>query len=148
MFLRFDKSPWVRIRDADVEALQLYSRHYSFRNYRDGRRRRKFIGPGEYIALLTHLADALFVWRKFISDDGQNGINCAVFRNESQYLSSELIKEAERIAWLRWPGERLYTYVNPRKIKSKNPGCCFKKAGWKECGRSLRGLVILEKTNV
>jgi hypothetical protein len=42
---------------------------------------------------------------------GQRGVNCAVFRNESSVLSSELIREACGLAWTRWPGERLYTYV-------------------------------------
>lgn len=32
-------------------------------------------------------------------------------------LSSDLIREAERIAQARWPDERLYTYVNPRAVK-------------------------------
>ncbi len=73
------------------------------------------------------------------------GVCCAVFRNESPVLSSELIREAEQLAWARWPHARLYTYVNPRKIKSVNPGFCFKRANWRECGHTAGGLVILEK---
>ena len=76
--------------------------------------------------------------------DKQEGINCAVFRNESSVLSSALITEAMRLAWHRWPGERLYTYVNPAQIKSNNPGFCFQAAGWHKCGESQGGLVILE----
>jgi hypothetical protein len=33
----------------------------------------------------------------------------------------------------------------PRKLDHKNPGCCFKKAGWKECGKTKGGLLIFEK---
>ena len=88
---------------------------------------------------------ALFVWRKFISDDNQNGINCSVFRNEGPILSSVLILEAEQLAWSRWPRERLYTYVNSKKIQSVNPGFCFKKAGWKTCEIKPSGLHVLEK---
>ncbi|MDQ3802518.1 MAG: hypothetical protein M3416_01485 [Acidobacteriota bacterium] len=95
--------------------------------------------------MLTPEADALFVWRKFISDDGQEGVNCAVFRNEGDRLSSDLILEAERWAWAKWPGERLYTYVNPRKVRSANPGYCFLKAGWRKSGESKKGLLIFEK---
>lgn len=94
--------------------------------------------------LMTPNSDAIFVWRKFRSDDGQQGINCAVFRNESPILSSSLIREAMDMAWQRWPGSRLYTYINPKRIKSPNPGYCFKQAGWRLCGKTKSGLVILE----
>jgi len=97
--------------------------------------------------LVTFGYDALFVWRKFIDDaiPKQTGVNCAVFRNESSALSSVLIREADEIAEARWPGERRYTYVNADKIRSTNPGCCFKLAGWQTCGRTKGGLVILER---
>jgi hypothetical protein len=87
---------------------------------------------------------ALFVWRKFIDASGQQGVNCAVFRNEGGVLSSLLIRESCAIAWARWPGERLYTYVNPRVVHGD--GACFKHAGWRKCrGRTkARRLVILE----
>ena len=105
-----------------------------------------FVGPGQKMVLINHEGTALFVWRKYISDDGQEGVNCAVFRNESSVKSSDLILEAEHIARKRWPLERLFTYVNPKKIESINPGYCFKKAGWRTVGKTKkRGLVILEK---
>jgi hypothetical protein len=135
---------WLATKDGDPAAFALLKRHYSYRKYRDNRPRTIFVGPGEKMVLVTEQYDALFVWRKFISDDGQEGVNCAVFRNESQLLASDLIREAVSLAWQRWPGQRLYTYVNPRRIKSTNPGYCFKRAGWKECGRTKKGLVILE----
>ena len=135
---------WYAVRDGDSEALALYLRHYSARHYKDGRKRRLFVGPGEKMVLVTARSDALFVWRKFISDDGQEGVNCAVFRNEGTQKSSELIKEAMEFAWQRWPDERLYTYINPKKIRSTNPGYCFLRTGWRKCGLSKKGLVILE----
>jgi hypothetical protein len=56
-----------------------------------------------------------------------------------------LIQEATQLAWQRWPGQRLYTYVNPRKVRSTNPGCCFLKAGWRRCGVTKHNkLLILE----
>jgi hypothetical protein len=137
---------WNGVKDGNVIALALYERHYSAYKYADLRVRKLFVGPGEKIVLLTEEGDALFVWRKFIDASGQKGINCAVFRNESSILSSLLIKEAVEIAYIKWPGERLYTYVNAKKIRSTNPGCCFKIAGWKVCGFTKGGLVILELT--
>jgi len=142
-----DYQYWHGVKDGDKNALELYERHYSARRYVDLRQRKLFIGPGEKLVLLTKSMDALFVWRKFIDQSGQKGINCAVFRNEGAVLSSLLIEEAVKIAWRRWPGERLYTYVNPLKIKSLNAGACFKIAGWQTCGFTKGGLVILEFTN-
>ncbi len=140
------EGPWLSIRDADPRARALYRRHYSRRVYRDGRDPAKFIGPGEYMALLTLTCDALFVWRKFLDDSGQEGLNCAVFRNEGPMLSSALILDAETLALSRWPEEcRFYTYVNPCEIRSTNPGYCFLMAGWRRCGMTKGGLLVLEK---
>lgn len=136
---------WLAVQDGDSAARDIFNRHYSRRHYKDGRKPRLFAGPGEKMVLVTQSYDALFIWRKFISGDGQDGVNCAVFRNEGPTLSSDLISEACALAWQRWPGQRLYTYVNGRAIKSVNPGYCFKKAGWSVCGQSKGGLVILER---
>lgn len=137
---------WWLTKDGDLDCLALYERHYSAYRYRDGRVRKLFCGPGEKIVLRTLNGDAVFVWRKFIDRSGQEGINCAVFRNESPYQSSELIRQADAIADFVWPGERHYTYVNAAAVESKNPGYCFVVAGWKRCGRTKkRGLIILER---
>ena len=96
------------------------------------------------MVLITRQGTALLAWRKFLNRDPQAGVNCAVFRNESSYLSSFLIRQAMSLAWKRWPGERLYTYVNPTAIRSHNPGCCFQKAGWQRCGSTRGGLLVLE----
>jgi len=134
---------WYEIKDGDMRGRDMLNRHYSARHYRT-RRPKLFVGPGEKMVLMTPNSDAIFVWRKFKSDDGQQGINCAVFRNESPILSSDLIKEAMELAWNRWSDARLYTYVNPKRIKSVNPGYCFKRAGWSVCGETKSGLVVLE----
>jgi|SRR5579884_2942698 len=139
---------WVEVKDGDTRARALFERHYTSRQYTDGRRRTLFVGPGEKMVLLSTGCDALFVWRKFRSMDGQVGVNCAVFRNESAVRSSVLIREACELAWRRWPGQRLYTYVNDRKVRSGNPGRCFKAAGWMACGRTKsKRLTILELCN-
>lgn len=142
-------NPWMILKDGDPIALHIFKRHYSFYHYKDNRRlfNKRILGPGEKLLLVTPDYLALFGWRKFISKDNQAGINCAIFRNEGPLLSSELIIEAEYLAWQKWPGERLYTYVNPREIKSVNPGYCFKMAGWKslETPTKKRGFIILEK---
>lgn len=144
---------WTEIRDGDPSALALFRRHYSYNVRRDQMglfgtpNATLFVGPGEKLVLLTPCRRALFVWRKFRSMDKQIGVNCAVFRNEGAGRSSDLIRDAMHLAWQRWPGERLYTYVNPRRVRSKNPGYCFLVAGWRKCGRTkARDLLILEAT--
>lgn len=140
------QTPWVEIKDGDSGGRTLFQRHYSYRPYRDGRKPKLFVGPGEKMVLISPDGSALFVWRKFKSADGQHGVSCSIFRNEGPKRSSNLILEAMKMAWKRWPRQRLYTYVNPRKIRSTNPGCCFLKAGWRRCGMSKwNKLVILEK---
>jgi hypothetical protein len=136
---------WWITKDGDLQCRELFNRHYSRQRYRDGRNPKLFCGPGEKIVLRTWDCDAMFVWRKFRDDSGQQGINCAVFRNESALQSSELIRQADTIADHVWPRERHYTYVDARRVRSNNPGFCFKAAGWKQCGATKGGLVILER---
>jgi hypothetical protein len=137
---------WWLTKDGDRSCLALYERHYSAYRYKDDRKRYQFVGPGESIVLRNTDATALFVWRKFIDDSGQQGVNCAVFRNESGIQSSELIRQADEIADFCWPGERHYTYVSAEKVRSRNPGFCFLMAGWRRCGKTKGGLIILERT--
>ena len=103
------------------------------------------------MVLLTPAIDALFAWRRFEDDcEFGGGHNCAVFRNESTTLSSTLILAAEPFVFARWGIDRLYTYVNPRRIRSTNPGFCFLAAGWRRVGMTAGGhgrdpLLVLEK---
>lgn len=144
---------WLPVKDGDPRVSALYRRHYSCYQYADNRRsnlsyrnRHLVMGPGEKLILMTISCDAVFGWRKFIDASGQVGVNCSFFRNEGEHLSSGLILEAERHAWSKWPNQRLYTYVNPSKIISSNPGYCFKKANWKNAGiTKINKLIILEK---
>ena len=137
---------WYLSRDGDDAVREIFDRHYSRYHYADGRKPKLFCGPGQKTVLITEAADAIWVWRKFIDASGNQGVNNAIFRNEGPILSSLLIADAENIAWSRWPGERLYTYVQPSGIRSSNPGACYKKAGWRTCGfTKWRKLVILEK---
>jgi hypothetical protein len=139
---------WYLTKDGDRSCLALYERHYSCYEYADGRARTQFVGPGETIVLRTGDCDAMFVWRKYIDDTvpKQEGVECAVFRNEApkRYQSSELIRQADAIADRVWPGERHYTKVDPQAVGSRNPGFCFVAAGWRRCGMTKGGLLLLE----
>ncbi len=136
---------WIQVDACNPTAGNVFERHYSRRATRQTSQL-QFVGPGGKMVLLTPCARGVFVWRDFINDDPLGeGINCAVFRNEGAGLSSDLILAAMEPCWARWPGRRLYTYVDPRKVRSPNPGYCFKRAGWRVCGvTKKRELLVLE----
>ena len=128
----------------DQECRLLADRHYSRRT--PGAK--QFCYSGRKLVLRNTEGTVLFVWMYPDPDmrmDGQKGYNCAIFRNESERLSSEIIIEAERFAFDKWGPNRLYTYIDPGKIESPNPGYCFKLAGWKFVRISKGGKHLLSK---
>ena len=142
---------WLSVKDGDPRAFDLYRRHYSYHDYRDKRRERYgyrnrclIIGPGEKLVLLGADERALFGWRRYHDASQGYCVSCTVFRNESDQRSSDLIRESAALAWERWPGERLVTYVDSRKVQSNNPGYCFLMAGWRKCGTTKGGLIIFD----
>jgi hypothetical protein len=148
---------WLAVKRTDPRAFGLYRRHYSAKKNAACRRRgnTNVTGSGETMVLLSRSCDALFVWLHNTVKrlDGQAGVCCAVFRNDGRgkhrVLSSALIREADELAWQRWPGYRLFTYVDPAEVRSvqvmgKKPGQCFLEAGWRECGVSAEGKVLFE----
>jgi hypothetical protein len=154
---------WYPVRDTDPRLYLLYSRHYSTQHLADSPSRRALksggqipsIAPfGDYVALLTGDCSAGFLWVRApggVWQSGTEGVSCAFFRNEGPTRSSDLILEAMDIAWRRWPGTRLFTYVWDAKVATSTQkgrataGWCYRKAGWKPCGRNADGrLTILE----
>lgn len=145
---------WVPVLDGNPDAVALYERHYPAQE-RLARRRergsRQFGGAGARMVLLLADRTVLFVWRRqAFRLDTQTGVECSVFRNEGARLSSDLVLEAEGHAWGRWPGARLFTFVDAqrtaaRRSRRSRPGECFLRAGWRFCGLTARGLHILEK---
>lgn len=128
----------------DDECRKLADRHYSRRTTGA----RQFCYSGKKLVLRDSAGLVLFVWMWPDADkrmDGQTGYNCTIFRNEGPRLSSDIILEAEDIAFERWGPARLYTYVDPRKVRSPNPGYCFKVAGWRFVRKSTKGLHLLAK---
>ena len=141
---------WWLTKDGDVDCLAFFERHYSARKRR---RLAQFVGPGQKRVLRTMPeVSALFAWRKFKDDcidertgEQQQGVNCAIFRNESDWRSSDLIRQADAIADYIWPDRRHYTYVDPSRVASRNPGYCFLCAGWVRCGVTKGGLLVFER---
>jgi hypothetical protein len=59
IFILFDKQMfpelghWFGVKDGDPAAKALFDQHYSKHHYKDGRRPKLFVGPGEKMVLMT-----------------------------------------------------------------------------------------------
>jgi len=143
---------WMEVKDGNATACDLFSRHYS-NSHRHNRHRRQalIVGPGHKLLLITADAGALCAWRKedFRLDE-QQGVNCAIFRRERGEIASSILTAAMGLAWEKWPGERLFTFVDPCEVKptwrAGRPtwGHCFYQAGWRFYGLTKKRLHILE----
>lgn len=134
----------------DPEMAMLADRHYSRRTVGA----RQFLYNGRKIVIRNTEGTILFGWmwpQEAMRMDGQSGYNCAIFRNESERKSSDIILECERIAFERWGPNRMYTYIDPRKTATikchgkRVVGFCFIKAGWTFVRESKGGLHLLVK---
>jgi hypothetical protein len=127
----------------DPAAARLADRHYSRRKPGSP----QFMPPGQTLILITPAADAVFGWWRphprsgLRAMNGLDGWTCTIFRNEGPILSSRLILAAERelLALHDVGPDGLLTYVFDAKVRSVNPGACFKAAGWRRVGRSADG---------
>ena len=133
---------WMVTHKGDRSCRLLADRHYS----RQSVGHPMFTRPGRNLVLRTF--DGLAVWVTWygIRDDGLDAYECTIFRNESRHLSSDLIKwavHATEAEWGNFPKDGIVTYVAADKVRSTNPGYCFKQAGWKRIGTSKRRKLVL-----
>jgi hypothetical protein len=131
---------WEITTKGDPECALLADRHYSRRTIGSP----QFMPPGQTI-ILKHEGTAVFGWHRPHPNSGikqwnkLDGWTCTIFRNESNHLSSEMILEAEKVfgeIGMDVGPDGFITYVWDSKVKSDNPGYCFKRAGWCVTGRS------------
>lgn len=145
MLIPFDGQPQLLITTHfDPEMAALADRHYSRRTVGA----RQFMYSGRKIVIRDPVGLVLFGWiwpDPAMRMDDQDGYQCAIFRNESARLSSEIILECEQIAFRKWGPNRMYTFVDSRKVRSANPGYCYKRAGWRYEGLTKGGKHILAK---
>lgn len=142
-------NPWKQTNHFDPAVARMADRHYS----RQTQGSRQFRPPGQSVVLYVpgprwpFECEAAWVWwrphpEKAHRYDGYDGWwNCSLFRNESAYLSSTLIRAAIPfvIAAWGWPPHGFDTYVDRRKIRSTNPGYCYLVGGWHKNGFSKDG---------
>lgn len=95
-----DYGPWIVTDKGDVSCRLLADRHYSRQSIGD----KQFCRPGKNLVLRTPTADAVWVTWKGIRDDGLDALECTIFRNESQHISSDMIKYAIIASIDKWGG--------------------------------------------
>jgi hypothetical protein len=140
-------SPWRLSHRFDPSALGLADRHYNRQKIGSP----QFVPPGRNLVLLTEANDALWVtswpFAEYTRHAWAGAWVCSCFRNEGDRLSSELIRHA--VAHTIWrfgpaPAEGFVTFVDASKTRRKrDPGRCYRRAGWSPAGYTKGGLVAL-----
>jgi hypothetical protein len=140
---------WHKSWTTDPIAREIADRHYSRK--KPGSRR--FVNPARALVLLTNDNSAVWVttfpYACHVRHAWPEAWQCAMFRNESngKYLSSDLIRQA--VAITRWyygipPTHGMITFIDANKVKHKrDPGRCFKKAGFNYIGYTKGGLIAM-----
>lgn len=138
--MRWQKS-WKR----DPRALKLADRHYN----RTKPGSLGFGPPGRSITLCVEdQQEVTALWMTVFPRFSTVWIN-NLFRNEGIHRSSKLIIEAIACSKYKWadevPSEGIITYVNPKMVRKKrDPGRCYKAAGFIEIGETGGGLLIFQ----
>ncbi len=139
---------WRLTNRADPRAAALADRHYS----RQSHGARQFTPPGRVLVLVTADDDAVWAtswpYPRYVNRALPDAWVCTLFRNESLYLSSEMIRAA--VAATRWrfgeaPPDGMVTMVDRAKVRRKRDyGRCYRKAGFVPAGETKSGLLILQ----
>ncbi|MDE2096948.1 MAG: hypothetical protein KGL39_06855 [Patescibacteria group bacterium] len=140
-------SPWVVSHRADMRALPLADRHYN----RQHPGSPQFVPPGRCLVLLAPWwgeAQALWVTSfphaEFVKHAWAGAWINSLFRNEGAGLSSDLIRAAVAETVQEWPdipALGIVSFVDAGKTRHKrDPGRCYRKAGWRHVGFTQGGL--------
>jgi hypothetical protein len=143
-------SLWYVSHRADPRANVVAKRHYTCQSPDSP----QFVPPGRCLVLRTADYDALWVtswpFADYVRHAWAGAWVCSLFRNESagRYLSSDLIREAVAVTRFVWPDVPvlgMVTFVDTGKVRRKrDPGRCYRRAGWQVCGETKGGLVALQ----
>jgi hypothetical protein len=120
---------------ADRKARQLVDRHYS----RQTRGSTQFVRPGSCLVLWRPGAVWVSVWQDHVMHRWGDRWECTVFRNESDLLSSDLIRQAVRATVWKFGSCPGLTFVDPSEVGDGEPGYCFRCAGWRRDGQTDAG---------
>ena len=140
-------SAWQLSDRADPAVVPLADRHYN----RQKIGAPQFVPPGRCVVLRTPTADAFWVtswpFAEWVRHAWPGAWVCSAFRNESPHLSSDLIREALAATRAFWdpPEQGMVTFVDAGKTRRKrDPGRCFRRAGFEHVGFTKGGLYALQ----
>jgi hypothetical protein len=139
---------WLLSTRTDPAARVLADRHYN----RQSVGAQDFVPPGRCLVLRTDPVDAYWVtswpFAEYVLHRWAGAWVCSAFRNEGPRLSSDLIREAVAATRWRWPDAPelgMVTFVDADKVRRKrDPGRCFRRAGFQPVGYTAGGLVALQ----
>jgi hypothetical protein len=138
-------TPWELSFRADPHARQLADRHYNRQSIGSA----QFVPPGRCLVLTTPTAFWVTSWpmAEYVQHAWAGAWVCSAFRNEGDQLSSSLVTAAVAATRWRWPDVPdlgMVTFVDPTKTRRKrDPGRCFRRAGFLPVGHTKGGLVAL-----
>jgi hypothetical protein len=138
---------WEASWKADSRAARIADRHYN--RHKVGAI--QFVPPGRAF-VLRHADNAVWItswpYEEYVRHAWAGAWINSLFRNESERLSSEAIREAVALTlghWTEPPELGLVSFVDPRKIRHKrDPGRCYLRAGFHRVGETKSGLVALQ----
>jgi hypothetical protein len=139
---------WQLSDKFDPVSRQIADRHYNRRKIGSP----QFVPPGHSLVLRTPTGDAFWItswpFAEYVRHAWPGAWVCSAFRNESPALSSELVLEAVAATRHKWPDVPdlgMITFVNAEKTRRKrDPGRCFRKAGFSHIGFTKGGLWALQ----
>ncbi len=138
---------WQLSDRCDPVAAKLADRHYN----RQSIGAPNFVPPGRCLVLRTPEGDAFWVtswpFAEYVRHAWAGAWVCSAFRNESPHLSSLMVTDAVAATRAHWAPPKLgmITFVDASKTRRKrDPGRCFRKAGFEHVGFTKSGLWALQ----
>jgi hypothetical protein len=136
--------PWRYSHRADKRALPLADRHYN----RQKPGSPQFVPPARCVVFLTDDANAVWVtswpFAQYVKHAWAGAMVNSLFRREDGPVASDLIvaaAAATRAHWPDLPPMGIVSFVDASKTRRKrDPGRCYRKAGWTHVGYTKAGL--------
>lgn len=149
---------WVPSNRCDLEVTAIADRHYN----RQTPGARGIAPPGRAMVLKHYdeegAVDAFWItsfpYAEYTNHEWAGAYVCSAFRNESKELSSDMIREAVAITKGYYettplPENGFITFVDPKHVKRKRDwGRCYRKAGFREVGKTKTRKLIALQLNV
>lgn len=144
-----ERSCWRLSYRADPIGADLADRHYN----RQKVGAPQFVPPGACLVLLADDDQSVWVtsWPKaeFVKHEWAGAWVNSLFRREGgEMLASEMIRQAVAATRSRWPDVPplgMVSFVDSRKVRHKrDPGRCYRKAGFRHVGFTKGGLHVFQ----